>query len=152
LKDKLWFFAGIQPSFQRYQVTRRYYALRTDPITNAPLTDPVTGLTLSDPIPGGRSDFFADRSALQYIAKLTYLINSDNRVSLSVIGTPSWSGGPGKFGIGANTQLINGFPLTGTPLNGNINSITARILDSSTDVSAKWNSSFFEKRLLVDGT
>ncbi len=40
---------------------------------------------------------FGDEHGWNYIGKLTYLVNSDNRLSVTVTGTPTYGGGGGSF-------------------------------------------------------
>ena len=60
IKDKLWFFAGVQYASQRYSYTRKYQIAQVDGSGNF-ITDPVTGQPVYDPIPGGESRRFGTR-------------------------------------------------------------------------------------------
>jgi len=145
LKDKLWFFVGVAPSFTRNGLTRTLNKILLNPDGTQRKDD--RGFTLSEPIPDTSQLYFADQRSLQYIAKLTYLINQDHNLSLSVYGTPTVSGSKTSFGIS---------PQTGGTEIGNIlgpfNSLAHIYADNSTDVSAKLASSFLDKRLLLDVT
>lgn len=144
LKDKLWFFVGIAPNIQRYKVTRTFNRLVTDD-TGALVTDD-NGFTRTERIPGTGQEVFADQRSLQYIAKLTYAINENHTLNLQTTGTPTRGGGKGKLDF----DIQNG----GAPsnLSGNIESLGYSTVNDSYDVVATLNSSFFEKRLLVDTT
>jgi len=135
LKDRLWFYAGFSPTFSRVQQTRTLNAYRVD-------VDPdtgdesygvdATGNLATTLIPGYAKTRFDDRRSINYIAKLTFLINSDNNVSLSVIGNNQ------------SRQIPNnGF--------GNRTSGTS-IAASSITTSLKYAGGFFDKHLLVDAT
>jgi hypothetical protein len=153
LKDKLWFFAGIAPSFSRSIVEREFLSmnLKQDPNTTTPRliydVDPETGFINTTPIPNSKRSWFADQRGIQYIGKLTFLINQDHNVSLSVYGTPTRSGGNGRFGVD---------PQDGTTEVGNVigpySTLAHTYSADSTDVSFKMANSFMDKRLLFDTT
>jgi outer membrane receptor protein involved in Fe transport len=104
LKDKLWFYVGFAPSFNREETTRslRAFKLNAD---CAPGGDPAKcnflydeeGYVQSETIPGTERSRFTDTRAFSYVAKLTYLINADNNLSLSVVGSPTQSTTPFSF-------------------------------------------------------
>ncbi len=157
LKDKLWFFAGVAPSFSRYNHQRAVNRFLTETYTTVDedtgeelqlaraLVDPTTGGNLTEEIPGSRRNFLAESRSLQYMGKLTYLINQDHNVSLSVTGTPSVSGGNGALAIDPQTGLVQ------TRLNGNPNSFgNIQELAGTTAVGMKYAGAFNEKKLLVD--
>jgi len=48
------------------------------------------------PIENSQQRRFGDERSINFIGKLTYLISSDHRVSLSAFGTPTWGGGNGS--------------------------------------------------------
>ncbi|WP_407692940.1 TonB-dependent receptor [Pyxidicoccus xibeiensis] len=66
LKDKLWFYAGVTPALSRVERTLQ-----------APAPD------------GSLPRRFDDARSLQALGKLTYLINHDHNVSLSLVTAPS---------------------------------------------------------------
>src|SRR5262249_49242647 len=90
IKDRLWFFAGIQPSFTRYSYTRQFY-IETPGQTDA------DGNQAYSLIPNSDQRRFADEKSFQFIGKLTYLISSDHRVSLTVTVTPTTGGSDSAF-------------------------------------------------------
>ncbi|MBM7115058.1 TonB-dependent receptor [Archangium primigenium] len=145
LKDKLWFFAGVAPSFTRYQLERNLNALVLDASGNT--VQDATGFTQTETIPGTRRTYFADQRNFQFIGKLTYLFNQDHNVAVSVTGTPSTSGGLGRFSISERT---------GAPeverIQGEQGALATQRLASSLDASLKWSSSFLDKRLLFNAT
>lgn len=156
IKDKLWFFAGVAPSFSRYTHTRGMHAFvgQKDPVTGEYVrnngrivleTDPETGYTLTQPIPGSESKYFADRRSFQYMGKLTYLINQDHNVSVSVLGTPSSSGGEGKLVIDSQT---GGLPGAQRAQPGSFG--ITRQEDNSTSVALKYAGAMMDKKLLLD--
>ncbi|MBM7118521.1 TonB-dependent receptor [Archangium primigenium] len=149
LKDKLWFFAGVAPSFSRYTHTRtvNYYESEGTGADRSLKIDPETGGYVASPIPGSNRDYRVQAQALQYLAKLTYLVNQDHNVSLSINGTPSSSGGNGVLSIDPQS---GGLPsrLPGKP------DSYGQVVDvaSSTAVALKYAGAFMEKKLLLDAT
>ena len=146
MKDKLWFFAGVAPSFTRNILVRNLNEILLNPDGTAQI-DLETGRVLSQRIPNTTQNYFADQRTLQYIGKLTYLINQDHNLTLSVYGTPTVSGGNGSFGIDPQS----GFTEVGNII-GPYEALAHRYVASSTDVSLKLASSFMDKRLLLDAT
>jgi len=144
LKDKLWFFVGFTPSFGRYKLERY---LNSREIVNGEAVTDEAGFTKVNEIPNTRRTYYADTRAFQYIGKLTYLINQDHNVTLSIYGSPSTSGGNGTFGI---------VPSTGGPevanIAGTYDAIANKYYYSSNNISLKWASSFMNKSLLFDAT
>ncbi|MFT3776191.1 MAG: TonB-dependent receptor [Minicystis sp.] len=142
ITDRLWFYAGVSPSFASTRMER-----------SLDLLDTQNGVTTRTPIPGTRQDYSATQRAITYIGKLTWKVDSDNTVTLSVYGSPTYSGGSGTFGIN---------PLDGTPelnntyskniINGTYDSLAHYYVSSATDVSLKWQSAFDRKHLLLDVT
>jgi hypothetical protein len=145
LKDKLWFYVGFAPSFTRYQLERNLNSIVLGADGN-PATDE-RGFTQTQRIPGTQQFYFADQKSFQYIGKLTYLLNQDHNVSVTVTGTPTSSGGPGRLSINS---------ATGAPevdrINGEYGAIATQRATNSLDTSLKWSSSFLDKRLLLDAT
>jgi len=151
LKDRLWFFAGFQYAFSRYSYERTFNTARVDGSGN-PVTDPQTGTPIYDPIENSLQRRFSDERYINFIAKLTYLIGPDHRVSVSVNGTPTTGGG----GASLPTRLPGGLQSRGAILpsfiaGGTFNSTVAiQTKDSSYNVVGELNSSFLDKRLLLD--
>ena len=159
LKDKLWFFAGFNPSFSRFRVTRKINRF-TDTACSKGSTTCVNGVdgkvnkddvdsngdrTIEE-LPGTAKNFFADSRSYQYIGKLTYLINSDHNVSLSVYGAPTSSGGPGQAGIDPKLGAIDNIGP------GQLNALAYRYRSDANDVSLKYSAAFLDKRVLLDVT
>ncbi|HEY1416308.1 MAG TPA: TonB-dependent receptor, partial [Myxococcaceae bacterium] len=152
VKDKLWFFAGIQPSFQRYSWTRHYSTAQVDASGN-PLTDPNTGQILYSPIANSDQRRFSDEKSLNFIGKLTFLASPDHRISVSVTGTPTTGGGGASFParLPGALQARNGLNAAGVFGAGTFNGFgNIKTNDSSYNVVGELNSSFLDKRLLLD--
>lgn len=161
LKDRLWFFAGVQFAFNRQKLERtlsqfKYEADPDNPgfqrqkidAEGFPVTIPLTcpaGQKCAAGVPASPM-YYADESSIQYIGKLTYLINQDHNLTLSVYGTPTRSGGNG----------IYPFDNTGTPavtdLVGNYQGLGGKYVADSNDVSLKYSGAFNNKRQLIDVT
>ena len=141
IKDRLWFFLGVQPEFSRYRIYRDLtpYRINTD---GSPFTDANGERQLEAPIYTDSN--FADEHQIQYIGKLTFLINEDHRLSLTVTGTPSTSGSATSYPL---DPLSPGqtFVLVGAP---SFNFATLFL--STFDVVGKLSSSFAGKRVLLD--
>jgi outer membrane receptor protein involved in Fe transport len=151
IKDKLWFFAGVQLAYQRYSYERFFAAGQFDADGN-PLTD-IAGQQLFTPIPNSTQRRFGDEHSINYIGKLTWLVNSDHRVSVSVIGTPTHGGGDGVFALqnSALFQAQSRAPLGPTLYTqGTFNSSWVHTKNDALDVNGELNSSFLDKRLLLD--
>ena len=144
IKDKLWFYAGIAPSFQRNRVERNLnrtiYAADGSPAVDA------EGNIQTERLAGTQQFLFADQRSIQYIGKLTYVINQDNNIALTVLGTPTTSGGEGKLSIDPRSGGVS------TVLNGATGFYQTLDRSGGTDVSLKYSSAFMDKRLLFDVT
>ncbi|WP_343073390.1 TonB-dependent receptor [Pyxidicoccus fallax] len=145
LKDKLWFYVGIAPSFIRYQLERNLNVTVLDE-NGEPVVDE-DGFTRTQRIEGTRQRFFADQRSLQYLGKLTYQASQDHSVVLSVLGTPGSSGGPGRFSF----REANGAPEVGI-IQGTPEALSTQRIRDGLDLGLKTSSSFFDKRLLLDAT
>ncbi len=130
IKDRLWFFVGFSPSFNRTQTTR---SLRRF-LLNSAGTDfqyDDDGFVKAEDLAGTTQAKFSDSRSYSYIAKLTFLINSDNNVSVSVVGSPTTSVTP------TFTQRRLAGALT---------------TNNTASVSVKYTGGFLDKHLLVDAS
>jgi outer membrane receptor protein involved in Fe transport len=145
LKDKLWFFAGITPSFTRYETARGVNAFQLDEAGQ--IVRDEQGRAQVTSIPGASRSYFADASSLQYLGKLTYLLNPDHQVSVSVLGTPSSTGGLGKLSIDPRSGgLPSARDVTAHPSAIGLTESRA----GTTQVALKYAGSFMDKALLFD--
>lgn len=166
IKDRLWFYAGVQFAFNRQRLERSLSQFNYNPdgtqVVDAdgyPVVSPINcpiGQTCTTGPNGGALPagykvpaapiYFADESSIQYIGKLTYLINQDHNLTLSVYGTPTRSGGNGVFP----------FDNTGTAAVSNIigpyNAVGGRYTSDANDLSLKYSGAFNNKRQLLDVT
>lgn len=151
IKDKLWFFGGVQAAFTRNILDRSLNAFTVDTDPTSPTygenkQDATTGFAQTTAIPNGARTYYADEQALQYIGKLTYLLNQDHSLTVTVLGTPTTSGGNGSFG----------YSNTGAPevanITGSYGAIAGRYVASASDVSLKYQAAFNNKKQLLDIT
>ncbi|REG29737.1 carboxypeptidase family protein [Archangium gephyra] len=143
VQDKLWFFAGVAPSFTRRVLDRSLnaFVLGED---GKPLKDK-NGFSLTTPIPNGATRYFADQRSVQYLGKLTWQVHTDHSLSLSVYGTPSSSGGEGRFGYNIDNGAVEV-----ENLNGAYSALAHSYEQDARDISLKLTSSFLDKRVLLD--
>ncbi|RYZ33026.1 MAG: TonB-dependent receptor, partial [Myxococcaceae bacterium] len=144
LKDKLWFFAGFTPAFQRYEHTRALNAFTLNDAGDDVATDE-NGFSVVREIPGSQRKYFADSRTIQYMGKLTYLINQDHNVSFALNGTPTVSGGLGKLSISPRT---GGLPAAQTSRPEDIGQTENRA--NSTGLALKYAGAFMDKKVLID--
>jgi Carboxypeptidase regulatory-like domain/TonB dependent receptor len=149
VKDKLWFFGGISPSFARFRLDRALNQIRFQ--NGQPVKD--NGFTQTDPIPGTAAAYYATQRSFQFIGKLTWQLNQDNTISLSVYGSPTTSGGGGAFGINprdGSVEIANAN--SGGIINGAYSSLAHQYVSSATDTVLKWSSAYQNKHVLFDAT
>jgi len=127
IKDRLWFFVGFNPSQFKTEVIRTVTPFDSN-------GDPIPG---AQPIPSATRNYFQTQTNYSYIGKLTYLINSDNRVSLLVAGSPD------SFTV-PYAGIFQG--------NGTLAAASYAGNDNTIDMVLRLNSSFLEKKLLLDVT
>jgi outer membrane receptor protein involved in Fe transport len=145
VKDRLWFFVGVQPEFSRYSeyLELNPYRLNED---GTRYHDAQGKTQVEDTIYTKR--YFADEHQIQYFGKLTYLLSDDHRIALSVTGTPSHSGGENAFAFGARRPGQTApFFLWGTP-----SALFQDRFDGTFDAVLKLTSAFANKRVLLDVT
>ncbi|RKH00515.1 TonB-dependent receptor [Corallococcus carmarthensis] len=143
LKDKLWFFAGFAPSFQRYEHTRALNAFTLD--DDGAVAKDANGFSVVQQIPGSERTYFADSRTIQFMGKLTYLINQDHNVSFALNGTPTVSGGLGKLRIDPRS---GGLPAAQNSRPEDIGQTESRA--NTTALALKYAGAFMDKKVLVD--
>lgn len=149
IKDKLWFYVGIQAAFTTDNMVRNIsqFTYNPDPMHPGDFVQAPNGANGYPPTTPVKSNtYLATQTAIQYIAKLTYLINQDHNLTLSVYGTPTTSGGNGNYSF--DTQL-NAPP---ADLNGTYGALGHQVVSDSTDVSLKYSGAFNNKHQLLDLT
>ena len=100
IKDKLWFYTGFDYSTESYYVNESYYhqLYANSPSTNNVLLGP-DGTPLVQQIAGMNQQYQASARTLQAIGKLTYAVDADNKLTATVIVSPTTTGGPGRFAV-----------------------------------------------------
>jgi outer membrane receptor protein involved in Fe transport len=149
IKDKLWFYAGVDLAQTRYNM-RRTFNRRTVNADGTIVLDP-DGLTHVDPIAGIEQSWPAHAQNIQAMGKLTYAINPDHQLALSVYTTPWTSGGRNAFSIdprhGQPEVALPSLAILGTPDTlGHIRKATP------IDVLLKMTNAFSNKRVMLDTT
>ena len=151
LKDRVWFFLGVQDALERRKLTRRVfqYQLVTDPGTGQ-LTyavDPATGEEAAQEIDGSARSWFADGRQLQYVAKVTWLPDVNKTVSLALAGIPSSSGQVDGQGLGFDpyTGSVWGWEPATTQAMARVSNQDARAL------VLNGSSAFWDRQLTVEG-
>ncbi len=154
LKDKLWFFAGVAPSVTRFQHVRTLNAFEAVQGADgkwSTVKDEETGFTKYQEIPGSSRTYFADQRTVQVMGKLTYLINQDHNLSLSVNSSPTTTGGAGRLGVSRLTGAVATGSTLGDRVDAAPDSVTLRKVDSNaTAAGFKYAGSFMDKKVLVD--
>jgi Carboxypeptidase regulatory-like domain len=127
LQDRLWFFVGGTLARQSIFLNRQLFS------------------QAGQALPGTQDQYEAESTSLQGIAKLTWLLNDNNRVSFTVFGTPTVSGGYGKYGIN---------PETGRPesmrLEGEYGALAHIYRSGALDAIVKWDLALLDRRLRFD--
>lgn len=159
-EDRLWFYAGLNVAFEDLDIVRSLNRLRyeTNPDGSLKLDasgHPISlrdeyGFQLTEPIAGGTRRYIASKETLQYIGKLTWYISPSNAnpshaLTLSVFGSPTWSGGDGHISINGVTGTANT-----SSLEGQYAAFGRREEQMNNTASLKLSSAFLHKRLLLD--
>jgi outer membrane receptor protein involved in Fe transport len=147
VKDRLWFFVGVQPEFSRYREILELNPFRLN--EDGTRYQDEHGMTQVEPSIYSKR-YFADEHQIQYFAKLTYLVSENHRIALTVTGTPSNSGGENAFGLDPRRPGLTAglaFVAWGSP-----GAIFWRTTDGTFDTVLKLSSAFANKRVLLDVT
>lgn len=145
IKDDLWFYFGIGYSSVNWDYTRKLRrTVLGDDLTPIVEDD---GFTRTEVLPGTEQEFGASSRMLQIFTKLTWRANEGNRVNLSFVGTPRWSGGDGDFAI----DVRDGAPEVGSII-GPFNALATQRDTGAWGVNLKWNSDLVPNELLLDTT
>ena len=146
IKDRIWFYVGFAPSFSTNKLTRNLNRFVLD-AAGDPIVE--NDVSRTERIPGTTKTFNAEERSFQYIGKLTFNINADHNVTLSVYGAPTSSGGNGAFGYDAQDG-VDEIPRGG--IQGTYEAYAHKFVSNANDVSLLWSSAFNNKKLLFDAT
>ena len=147
VRDKLWFYLGMDFARTRYDV-RRSLRRQRFAADGTPETDSA-GNPRWQNIPGSERSWAAEQNMLQAIGKLTWAVNDAHRLTLTLNGVYPRSGGDGAFGI----SPLTGQPLLGNEnrLNGSYDAIAHRYTGNSTNAILKWSAELNEdKNMFLD--
>ncbi len=137
IKDRLWFFAGFDYAKQRYSYTRSFNAAADG--------------TNFVPVENSEQRRFGDEKTISYIAKLTYLITSDHRLSVSVSGEPTSGGGGGSYPLRTTYGTANRAIIApDIYASRTFNAANVKTTFDNIDVVGELSSAFLDKRLLLD--
>jgi outer membrane receptor protein involved in Fe transport len=148
VKDRLWFYGGADYSIATYEQMRDLNVLQVEPTTGEYVRDPDTGLIVANRIPGSRTFHTAEQTSLQYLAKLTWSPTNDDRVELSHRGTPTRSGGNGKYPVDYET----GRPYPLNAMYGTYGAMSGVTHFDSYGTTLRWTHSALDKKLTFDST
>jgi len=141
-KEKLWFYLGADFAVVNRNFTRSLRRIADYDAEGNPVVD-AEGFTVTEELPGTSKNYLAESRTLQLFGKLTYRLDKSNRLSLTLLAGPRWSGGNGDFGIDDQSggSLMN---LGGDPKR-------VVIQDGMTfDAMFKWNSDLIDDKLLLE--
>jgi outer membrane receptor protein involved in Fe transport len=144
LKDRLWFFTGVDLALSNYDLYRSFYQTRLDG-AGMPMRDQ-NGLTMREAIPGTRRHDTAESRSGQAIAKLTFLPSANHTLSFTSIAAPYRSGSATTFGI--NNQTGDPDRLT----NGTFEAQAGIYRADSFDNILSWAAAFAGKKITLDTT
>lgn len=149
IKNKLWFYLGGDISQQSFDIHRQLYSLNVG--ADGKYLRNKDGLITSQEIAGTGRDYLAEKTNYQYIGKLTWSPTENDRIELTHRGTPSRSGGDGKYSVDyeAGLPTILGTPGAGNPT-GRFGTTAWRQVFDGYDTGLKWTHSGLNKRLTFD--
>lgn len=130
VQDKLWFFVGFNPSFERNSLERTVSVF--DVGSNGETIPTAGGFQRTD-VPAATRRYFQDTSTYPFFGKLTYLVSPDHRFSVQASGVPSVAHVPFARGV-----------------NGTFDTLGLHRPHASYDVVGQLNSSFARKTVLLD--
>jgi hypothetical protein len=137
--DKLWFHVGYAPELMADTWRRSIRARQEDPNGDGPLLD-VNGDPVTKKIAYTEHESFA--IAHHFTAKLTHLIDADNRHSLSLHGAPSTFEGARQNDLDENTPVIS--------LNGDTDTFGFNETAGSYDGVYKYAGKFMNDKLQLE--
>jgi hypothetical protein len=151
VKDRLWFYAGLQAAQTRYRLDRAVQRLRVDGATGEVLdagglpTSRSGNPAATDVLLPTATTYYATEKQLQYLGKLTWLVGPDSTLTLSVFGAPSTAGGGGDFSI----DPLRGAP-EADPSTGAYGALATRRIALSNDVALRYSTAWDGERKLFD--
>ena len=145
VKDKLWFYGGVDFSQTAYDITRTVNRIQLD-ANGMPMMDS-NGFTLTQVVPDNTSVYRATLNTLQAFAKLTYAPNSSNRLNLTFMALPSGTGGNNTFGVDPRS----GRPDVDTDsFGGTVGSLGHTFSNFPIDTTLRWTAESPKKNVTVE--
>jgi hypothetical protein len=138
IKDKLWFYTGVNLAQTSWNLARGYYDDTQGPA--------------APPLDGSVQNFGAGAMSMQAFSKLTYTVDSSNRLILTFFATPTQSGGGDQFGIDPLSGTTEVFADGRTGINGSPSAYRNLYQSGAMDTSLRWTSDFLEKHLLLENS
>jgi len=145
IKEKLWFYVGFDYAVVSWDFKRSLRRLVYDANFEEIIDE--DGFSKTELLPGTTEDFEAIARTVQVFGKLTYRVDKSNRLALSILAAPRWSGGDGKYGIDGR----DGVPEVGA-LVGTYESLAHNFDGLSFDTILKWNSDLVDNELLLEAS
>ena len=146
IKDKLWFYVGFDYSTEVYNVNETYFREIYSASTPGNVELGPNGVPLVQQIGGMNQQYQAVAQTYQAIGKLTYALNSNNKLTATFIMSPTTTGGPGKFAV----DPLAGGPEVGDGSNGTYSALSHNLNSGAYDTNLKWSTEADNKRILVD--
>jgi hypothetical protein len=146
IRDKLWFYTGVDVASTEYNLNRYFQQEVLD--SSGMIQNDATGNPISRRIPNSDQTWIASSLNLQAIAKLTWAMNPDNKLTGTFVVAPNWSGGNGKLAI----DPVTGSPDASVQNSGTFSANSHTLNSSAYDANLKWSTEFANKRILVDTT
>jgi hypothetical protein len=152
VRDKLWFYTGVDVARTVYFLDRSLNRTVLDS-SGAPVKD-ANGLTQTTFIPGTLNDYLATVTTLQTFGKFTYTVNDNNKLILTAIAAPSYSGGGQDFGIDPTTGMPEKPRTNGSEqavdLSGKQSAMAHKFVGGAFDVGLRWTSEKDNKSIIFD--
>ncbi|HEX3695425.1 MAG TPA: TonB-dependent receptor [Polyangia bacterium] len=144
VKDKLWFYVGLNISQTSYDIRRSVNRIQTDAAGNPIMKN---GFTQTEEVPGNTTHNDAILQTEQAFGKLTYAANPSNRFVATFSALPSSSGASNQYGINPR----DGQPEVSTDSNGGtLQSMAHRFSSNPYDATLRWTTESPKKNVTVE--
>jgi len=139
VKDRLWFYVGFAPqigrsTFSRYQQATNFTEVETSPgVWEAQPVKDAEGFTTATPLPGSERNHTNKEDAYNVVGKLTWLLDENNQLAVSVTSQAATSAGFGSVNAARSAAAYDRE-------------------DRTTDLVARYTSKLLGKRLQLEVT
>jgi len=130
IKDRVWFFVGFNPSFERDSLVR---TVSVFDVNTAGQQIPIPGGFQRTEVASASRRYFQDTHTYPFFTKLTFLLSPEHHLSVAFSGAP----------YEKKTPFLDG-------MNGTYDALGQSSHGGSYDSVAQLSSSFAEKKLLLD--